>query len=75
MADLEGLCQHNNLGSDEVIVPLLGRFKGENHAKQHLLILCATTGSGIRIKLWLGRSTGPAFCELQGFSVNPAHQI
>ncbi|KAI2492689.1 hypothetical protein MHU86_21874 [Fragilaria crotonensis] len=77
MADLEGLLQHCNLGADEVIIPLLGRFKGEHHAKQHLLISCASTGSGIRVKLWLarviavhkacGRSTGPAFVISQGY--------
>ena len=76
MADLEGLLEHHDPTSDEVVVPLLGRFKGEHHAKQHLLISCATTGSGIRIKRWLsrvmavhkacGRSTGPAFTNNAG---------
>ena len=77
MADLTGLCQHNSLGSEEVFVPLLGRFKGEHYAKQHLLKSCATTGSGIRIKLWLARvmavhqacdrSTRPAFVNSKGY--------
>ena len=78
MADLEGLLQYHNDGdSEEVVVPLLGRFKGEHHAKQHLLISCATTGSGIRVKLWLnrviavhracGRSSGPAFVDVTGY--------
>ncbi|KAI2491132.1 hypothetical protein MHU86_23418 [Fragilaria crotonensis] len=77
MADLEGLLQFHDSDSDEVIVPLLGRFKGEHHAKQHLLISCAITGSGIRIKLWIsrliavhnacGRSSGPAFVNKRGY--------
>lgn len=77
MADLEGLIQYHDASSNDVIVPLLGRFKGEHHAKQHLLISCGTTGSGIRVKLWLarlmavhsatGRSSGPAFVNPKGF--------
>lgn len=77
MMDLEGLLQFFDPSSDDVIVPLLGRFKGEHHAKQHLLISCATTGSGIQVKLWLsrvmavhkacGRSTGPAFVNVKGY--------
>ena len=77
MADLEGLLKYHDVSSEEVVVPLLGRFKGEHHAKQHLLISCATTGSGIRVKLWLsrviavhnacGRSSGPAFVNSHGF--------
>jgi hypothetical protein len=77
MADLEGLLHHYDPESNEVIVPLLGRFKGEHHAKQHLLISCATTGSGIRVKIWIaraiavhkacGRSVGPVFVNSKGY--------
>ena len=77
MADLEGLIQYHNPTANEVVVPLLGRFKGEHHAKQHLLISCATTGSGIQVKLWLTRviavhtscrrSSGPAFVDSNGY--------
>ena len=59
------------------MVPLLGCFKGEHHTKQHLLISCATSGSGIRVKLWLSRviavhnackrSSGPAFVNSHGY--------
>ena len=82
MADLEGLLRYYDETADEVVVPLLGRFKGEHHAKQHLLISCATTGSGIRVKLWLsrviavhrakGRSTGPAFVVATGYQSSTA---
>lgn len=82
MADLEGLLQHNDPTSDEVVVPLLGRFKGEHHSKQHLMISVAKTGSGIQVKLWLsrliavhkalGRSTGPAFVDASGYQSTTA---
>ena len=83
MLDLEGLLQHNDpTNLDEVIVPLLGRFKGEHHAKQHLMISVATTGSGTPVKLWLdrvlavhaacGRSSGPAFVDEKGFQLSTA---
>ena len=42
MLDLEGLLQYDDPTSDDVIIPLLGRFKGEHHAKQHLMISVAT---------------------------------
>lgn len=82
MADLEGLLKYHNAASDEVVVPLLGRFKGEHHAKQHLLISCAITGSGIQVGLWMsrviavhkakGRSTGPAFVDINGYQSSTA---
>jgi hypothetical protein len=82
MADLEGLLKYHDPTSDEVVVPLLGRFKGEHHAKQHLLISCATTGSGIKVGLWMsrvvavhkarGRSTGPAFVDVHGYQSSTA---
>ena len=69
MADLEGAKKYFEKDGEEVVVPLLGRFKGEHHSKQHLLISCAVTGSGIRIKKWIelslavhaiaGRFNGP----------------
>lgn len=82
MADLEGLLKFHDPTSDEVVIPLLGRFKGEHHAKQHLLISCATTGSGIEMKLWVSRviavhrakerSTGPAFVDPNGYQSSTA---
>jgi hypothetical protein len=59
-----------------VMVPLLGRFKGEQHARYHLQPLAATTTSGLQIKLWLtrlvavmeeaGHHQGPAFGDAKG---------
>ena len=50
MADLEGLIKYHVEASEEVVIPLLGRFKGEHHVKQHLHMSNGTTGSGIRVK-------------------------
>jgi hypothetical protein len=59
-----------------VVIPLLGRFKGEHHAKQHLLLCKGVTSSGLRVRLWverilavhrgLQRTTGPAFVNSEG---------
>ena len=77
MADLEGLVKFHDENDDHVIIPLLGRFKGEHHVKQHLLSSKAITGSGIQVKQWVrrvlavhrvkGRRVGPAFVNSEGF--------
>lgn len=76
MADLEGLVHYFTRETENVIIPLLGRFKGEHHAKQHLLLSKGVTGSGIRIRLWMQRViavhrsyrrvAGPAFVNSTG---------
>jgi hypothetical protein len=63
-------------GENHVIVPLLGRYKGEMHKRYHLTPLAAVTNSGIQVRLWLkqltevwheaGRTHGPAFGTRQG---------
>ena len=80
MTDLEGLIRFQDDSSPDVVVPLLGRFKGEHHAKQHLLTSKGTTGSGIRVKIWLrrilavhrncGRTSGPAFVNEDGYQTS-----
>jgi hypothetical protein len=55
MADLEGLLRFYDQNSDNIVVPLLGRVKGEHHVRQHLLLSKGITGSGIKIKLWMER--------------------
>jgi hypothetical protein len=76
MADLEGMLKFFGNDIEEVVVPLLGRFKGEHHSKQHLMISVAVTGSGIRIRRWIelslavhkiaGRVDGPLFVNERG---------
>ena len=77
MADLEGLIRFHDESHPDVVVPLLGRFKGEHHAKQHLLTSVGVTSSGIRVKVWLrrllavhrleGRTSGPVFVNDEGY--------
>jgi len=42
-------------GKDFVMIPLLGRFKGEQHARYHLQPLGATTSLGLQIRVWVTR--------------------
>ena len=82
MADLEGLIRFYDKESDEVVIPLLGRFKGEHHVKQHLLTSCGVTSSGLRIKRWIelsmavhrseGRAKGPLFVDQHGYQSTTA---
>lgn len=77
MTDLEGLIHYFHCERINVIVPLLGRFKGEHHSKQHLLLSKGVTGSGIQVRLWMQRViavhksrqriSGPAFVNSEGF--------
>ena len=82
MLDLEGLIEKNGDTESDVVITLLGRFKGEHHVKQHLLMSRSTTGSGIRVKQWVrrclavhreaGRTTGPVFVNQEGYQLATA---
>ena len=50
MTGLSGLLEYNEEDVEDVVVPLLGKFKGEHHAKQHLMSCRGVTGSGIQVK-------------------------
>jgi hypothetical protein len=64
------------LGRDHVVIPLLGRFKGEQNTRYHLSPLASTTRSGLQVQRWVerlievrekvGRLQGPAFCDRAG---------
>jgi hypothetical protein len=49
LTDLHGLRKYcmELAGSDHVIIPLLGKFKGEMHARYHLAPVAALTGGAI----------------------------
>jgi len=80
MTDLHGLRkgmeETKRLNRDHVVIPLLGRFKGEQNTRYHLAPLAAETRSGLRVQQWVerlilvrengGRVRGPAFCNLAG---------
>lgn len=80
LTDLHGLRKHLEASKeqqrDHVIIPLLGRFKGEQNSRYHLAPLASVTSSGLQVQLWVdrlvtvrekeGRIQGPAFCDAQG---------
>jgi hypothetical protein len=73
LVDLHGLRKYLKELSDKdyVVVPLLGRYKGEQHSRYHLAPLAAETSSGMKLRTWLkrlvavreeaGQVRGPAF--------------
>lgn len=78
LTDLHGLRKYLGERSfreapDHVIIPLLGRYKGELTARYHLTPLAAETSSGLKVLRWVerlvqvreqeGRVQGPAFCD------------
>lgn len=81
LVDLDGLNRYYKQLEEEknlyyVIVPLMGRFKGETGERYHLTPLAAVTNSGIRVRAWIGlllkslggtgRMNGPAFGDSWG---------
>jgi len=73
LIDLYGLTKYSQelAQADHVIIPLLGKYKGEAHHRYHLTPLSVVTDSGLEIRTWVnrlvqvqmeaGRSHGPAF--------------
>jgi hypothetical protein len=78
LVDLAGLRKYlrDLAGQNHVVVPLLGRYKGEQHARYHLAPMAAVTDSGLKVRSWLerlvqtreevGRIQGPAFQDRFG---------
>jgi hypothetical protein len=85
LLDLAGLRSHIRNGltgtNKHVTAPLLGRFKGEDGEKYHLLFMPPVTSSGLKCRVWMerlveqrtkeGRFRGPALCETDGKVQNP----
>jgi hypothetical protein len=80
LVDLEELpAMVNQSNPDEIVIPLLGRVKGETNARHHKLISVATTSSVIDIQTWYrrsisvhrayGRTRGPAMCDSEGLQL------
>jgi hypothetical protein len=58
LADMHGAAKYliaRDLPLNTVIIPLLGRFKGETGERYHLTPLAAVTSLGIQVKLWVKR--------------------
>ena len=66
----------NDSGGGHVVISLMGRFKGEDGDRMHVVSLANVTKSGIRIRAWLERVVSilkeegltecPAFCDTEG---------
>lgn len=80
LVDLDGLFRYfkeeGGEKKDHVVIPLLGRFKGETGERYHLTPLAAVTRTKIQVKAWIksllascekvGRKRGPAFGDAFG---------
>jgi hypothetical protein len=85
LVESTSLCKYKDMGQDHsppyVIVPLMGRFKGETGERNVLRPLVNITKSGIKVRRWIERlvsmlvregrddvsKPGPAFCDEKGF--------
>jgi hypothetical protein len=74
LVDLAGLRRYvrDLAGQDHVIIPLLGRYKGEQHSRYHLAPLTARTNSGLEVRTWVERLV--ALQEEKGVVQGPAFQ-
>ncbi len=82
LVDLAGLRKYwrELEGQEHAIVPLLGRYKGEQHSRYHLVPMAVRTNSGLEVKLWIdrlvrvkeekGHMQGPAFQDGRGVLVS-----
>jgi len=76
LLDLAGLIKHWDTSDEYLIIPLIGRLKGERHDLTHLIPCAKTTNSGINLYFLLRRhidlkisnhlSTGPAISDYRG---------
>jgi hypothetical protein len=81
LLDLFGLRQNILKGKHDptdphVAAPLLGRLKGEDGERYHMLLMASTTASGLKVREWLerlvlmrerqGLFNRPAFCNQNG---------
>jgi len=85
LVESSSLCKYNEQGRPHkrphVLVPLMGRFKGETGERNVLRVLVEVTKSGLEVRKWIDRmvkllkgegrghissSPGPAFCNKDG---------
>lgn len=85
LVEASHLCQYSMKGREHqiphVVIPLMGRFKGETGERNVIRLLARSTSSGIQIGKWVDRlvkilkaegrdslgAPGPAFCDERGF--------
>jgi hypothetical protein len=84
LVEASTLCKYGAQGRKHkrphVVIPLMGRFKGETGERNVIRVLADTTRSGLKIRRWVdrlihllereGRNRGdrlcPAFCDIRG---------
>lgn len=84
LVERSSLCKYGLRGINHrrphVMIPLMGRFKGETGERNVMRVLVERTASGLEIKKWVARlinllmdeqtskaeAVGPAFCDRQG---------
>ena len=82
LVEAHGLLSHLHYGTEAekptpfILVPLLGRFKGEEGERWHLMMSVSKTQSGFEVRKWVERLAaqlriennveGPAFCNRSG---------
>jgi hypothetical protein len=74
LLDLFGLRTHIDKGKHDqahphVVATLLGRLKGEEGERYHMLLMASETGSGLKVQKWLERLV--TLCEGQGKFYGP----
>ena len=81
MLDLKGLINYFQQGQQDntshMVVPLLGKFKGEDYTRYHLLLVPNKSDSGVHPRMWAewliaakaaeGITEGPAFSDQEGY--------
>ena len=82
MLDLKSLVEYVNEGkldpkNPHIVIPLLGRFKGEDFGRHHILLAPNKSNSGFEPRKWLeyliqarrseGVQQGVAFCDMEGY--------
>lgn len=80
LLDLGGLNRHWKRTRDYVVIALLGKVKGENNDRSHLLPCVNTTSSGVRVRQSIERllrlkqhqklTQGPAVSDEQGVALS-----
>ena len=82
MMDAGALARHINCGKGDreenphAVIPLLGRFKGEDGGRLHLMLVSPYTDSGFEVRKWTeavitllsgdGNLSGPVMCDKEG---------
>ena len=86
LVEAHGLLSHLHYGTESeeptpfVLIPLLGRFKGEEGERWHLMMSVSETQSGFKVRKWMERLVlflrmennvqGPAFCTRSGTPIS-----